>query len=78
MEINKFYVGEYSPEQGSYNICTVEEMLKYNRDHMANGTFNGYIPLWISSSREEVAETLDAIKDIYGRPGDWDTYETTE
>ena len=83
MEIDKIYVGEYSPEQGSYNICTVEEMLKYNCDHMANKTFNGYIPLCISSSREEVVRTLDTMKEVYGRPGTWQeeqvkSYETTE
>ena len=71
MEINKIYVGEYSPEQGCYNICTVEEMLKYNHDHMANKTFNGYIPLCFSYSKEEVSKALDALMEMYGRPGTW-------
>lgn len=67
----KLYVGEYSPEQGSYNICTVEEMLTYNHNHMKNKTFNGYIPLYFGGSQEEVARALDTIEEIYGRPGTW-------
>lgn len=69
--IGKIYVGEYSPEQGFYNVCSIEEMLVTNNDHMKNGSFSGYIPLCLGTSLEEVEEELDKLHKAYGRPGNW-------
>ena len=65
--INELFVGEYSPDQECYNICSVNEMLKINREMMFSGSFSGYIPLVIGS-KEEVRKTLDEIKEKCGRP----------
>ena len=52
--MNNIFVGEYSPEQGCYNICSVEEMLMANNNHMEERGFTGYIPLCFGTSLEEV------------------------
>lgn len=70
--MNNIFVGEYSPEQGCYNICSVEEMLMANNNHMEERGFTGYIPLCFGTSLEEVGEKLDKLKEKYGRPGGWE------
>ena len=66
--IGKIYVGEYSPEQGCYNVCTIEEMLEINLHIMKNQEFSGYIPLCFGESFEEVNKKLNEIEKQYGRP----------
>ena len=65
--IEDIYVGEYSPDQKCYNICTLTEMLKINREMMASGSFSGYMPICIGSI-DKVKEELTKIEEIYGRP----------
>lgn len=65
--IEDIYVGEYSPDQKCYNICTLTEMLKINREMMKDGSFSGYMPICIGT-REKVNEELNKIEEIYGRP----------
>lgn len=65
--IEGVYVGEYSPEQGCYNVCSLSEMLNTNRNHMKKNTFTGYIPICIGSE-DDVYEELDKFKAKYGRP----------
>lgn len=66
--IGKIYVGEYSPEQGCYNVCTIEEMFEINLHIMKNQEFSGYIPLCFGESFEEVNKKLNEIEKQYGRP----------
>lgn len=73
--IDEIYVGEYSPEQGCYNICTIKEMLANNLFIMENQTFNGYIPLCLGASYKDVKIELDEIKEKYGRPRTTCDYE---
>lgn len=68
---NEIYVGEYSPEQGCYNICSVAEMLSINNEMMETRSFSGYIPLCFGNSMKEVASKIDVLKEKYGRPGTW-------
>lgn len=75
MNINEMYVGEYSPEQGCYNICTVKEMLEVNNLLMEHQEFNGYIPLCLGASYEDVKIKLDEIEGKYGRPRTTCDYE---
>lgn len=67
----EIYVGEYSPEQGCYNICSVSEMLENNNNHMEKKEYSGYIPLCFGNSMKEVSEKIDILKEKYGRPGTW-------
>ena len=53
-----YYLGEYSPKQNSYNITTLERAIEINADLYKRKCFNGYIPICMGKSYEEVAKKL--------------------
>jgi len=59
-----YYLGEYSPEQDAYNIITLEEAIKINEDLYKKKCFNGYIPICMGKSYEEVAKKLDILRKL--------------
>ena len=65
--IEETYVGEYSPQQECFNICTLKEMLNNNRQMFINNSFSGYIPLCMGSEAA-VHNELDKLREKYGRP----------
>ena len=65
--IEDIYVGEYSPDQKCYNICTLTEMLNINRQMMEDNSFSGYIPICIGTI-EKVNDELNKIEAKCGRP----------
>ena len=68
MEITKIYIGEYSTDQKAYNITTLEEAIKINKEMAEQGIFNGYVPICYGSSIEDVRKQLDEIQNKIGRP----------
>lgn len=62
------YIGEYSSQQKIYNITTLKEAVKINRENASLGIFNGYIPVCYGNSFEEVREKLSKIEKELGRP----------
>lgn len=68
MEITKIYIGEYSTDQKAYNITTLEEAIKINKEMAEQGIFNGYVPLCYGLSIEDVRKQLDEIQNKIGRP----------
>lgn len=55
----ELWVCEYSPEQGCFNIDTLDSVLLKNRRALKEDKHPGYIPLWVGLSN---ADAHDFVK----------------
>ena len=61
-DVEKLYVGEYSPKQKVGYIETLEQAIRNNRIAIYNNTGADYLIIAIDKDYDKVADALDELK----------------
>lgn len=70
-----FFVVEYSPEQQAIHIDRLGLSLEANRELFLDGTFNGYIPLFVCATRREAGDFAAELREKF--PNHFDKHSST-